>query len=74
VLSYLRRRLRNLALAMNLIITPFLPCIDFFGLGPLAGALRVNKQPKSSLSLQEVVYNPEEYLCNLISVIWDNKG
>ncbi|KAA6403724.1 MAG: hypothetical protein EZS28_000743 [Streblomastix strix] len=57
----LRRTPRNLALAMNLIITPFLQCKDFFGLCPLAGALRVNKQPKSSLSLQEVVYNPEEY-------------
>ncbi|KAA6316745.1 MAG: hypothetical protein EZS28_055215, partial [Streblomastix strix] len=29
--------------------------LDPFNIG------RVNKQPKSSLSLQEVVYNPEEY-------------
>ncbi|KAA6361973.1 MAG: hypothetical protein EZS28_042500, partial [Streblomastix strix] len=29
--------------------------LDHFNIG------RVNKQPKSSLSLQEVVYNPEEY-------------
>ncbi|KAA6380314.1 MAG: hypothetical protein EZS28_024160 [Streblomastix strix] len=31
------------------------PLLDPFNIG------RVNKQPKSSLSLQEVVYNPEEY-------------
>ncbi|KAA6359997.1 MAG: hypothetical protein EZS28_044475 [Streblomastix strix] len=61
VLSCLRRTPRDFALVKNLIVTPFLPCKDFFGLGPLAGALRVNKQPKSSLSLQEVVYNLEEY-------------
>ncbi|KAA6398996.1 MAG: hypothetical protein EZS28_005482 [Streblomastix strix] len=62
VLSYLYHKLRDLALTMNLTITPFLPCKDFFGLDPLAGALKSNKQSKNSLSLQEVAYYQEEQL------------
>ncbi|KAA6367587.1 MAG: hypothetical protein EZS28_036885 [Streblomastix strix] len=67
--SCLRHTPRDLALDLNLIITRCLPCKDFFGLGPLAGALRVNKQSKSSLSLQKVVCNSEEQSSSSSAII-----